>query len=115
MAQGDYDHAVALHEEAMAVCREMGHKQGVSASLRELGFVAYEQADYERAVRLHEQSLALAREFATMFGTSGTSAPWRTLCEGREISYARVCCWKRAWLCLVARRTRGASRARWQA
>jgi tetratricopeptide (TPR) repeat protein len=68
MAQGDYDHAVALHEEAMSVYREMGHKKGVSASLRELGFAAYEQGDYERAVRLHEHSLALAREFGTTFG-----------------------------------------------
>ncbi len=66
--QGDYDHAVALLEEAMSVYREMGHNKGVSASLRELGFVAYEQGDYERAVRLHEQSLALAREFGTPFG-----------------------------------------------
>jgi tetratricopeptide (TPR) repeat protein len=46
----------------------MGHKKGVSASPRELGFVAYEQGDYDRAVRLHEQSLALAREFGTTFG-----------------------------------------------
>ena len=68
MAQGDHDHAVALHEEGMSVYQEMGHKKGVSASLRELGFVAYEQGDYERAVRLHEQSLALAREFGTTFG-----------------------------------------------
>ena len=68
MAQGDHDHAVALHEEGMSVYREMGHKKGVSASLRELGFVAYEQGDYERAVRLHEESLTLAREFGTTFG-----------------------------------------------
>ena len=68
MAQGDHDHAVALHEEGLSVYREMGHKKGVSASLRELGFVAYEQGDYERAVCLHEESLTLAREFATTFG-----------------------------------------------
>jgi non-specific serine/threonine protein kinase len=54
----------------MAVYREMGHKKGVSASLRELGFVAYERGDYERAVRLHEQSLALARGFGTTFGVA---------------------------------------------
>ena len=68
MAQGDHDRAVALHEEAMTVYREMGHKKGVGASLRELGFAAYEQGDYERAVHLHEQSLALARKFGTTFG-----------------------------------------------
>ena len=66
--QGDHDHGVAQFEEAMSVYREKGHKKGVSASLRDLGFVAYEWGDYERAVRLHEQSLALAREFGTTFG-----------------------------------------------
>ncbi|HEY6711236.1 MAG TPA: tetratricopeptide repeat protein [Rubrobacter sp.] len=70
MAQGDYDHAVALHEESMSVYRDMGHKKGVSASLRELGFVAYEQGDYDRAVTLHEQSLDLAREFGNTFGVA---------------------------------------------
>jgi predicted ATPase/DNA-binding XRE family transcriptional regulator len=68
MVQGDHDHAVTRHEESMSVYREMGHKKGVSASLRELGLVAYERGDYERAVRLHEQSVALAREFGTTFG-----------------------------------------------
>jgi len=67
MAQGDHDRAAALHEEGLNVYREMGHKKGESASLRELGFVAYERGDYERAVRLQEQSLALAREFASTF------------------------------------------------
>jgi tetratricopeptide (TPR) repeat protein len=67
MAQGDHDRAAALHEEGLNVYREMGHKKGESASLRELGFVAYERGDYERAVRLQEQSLALARGFASTF------------------------------------------------
>jgi predicted ATPase/DNA-binding XRE family transcriptional regulator len=67
MAQGDHDRAVALHEEGLGVYREMGHKKGESASLRELGFVAYEREDYERAVRLHERSLVLAREYGNTF------------------------------------------------
>jgi tetratricopeptide (TPR) repeat protein len=67
MAQGDHDRAVALHEEGLDVYREMGHKKGESASLRELGFVAYEREDYERAVRLHERSLVLAREYGNTF------------------------------------------------
>ena len=66
--QGDYDHAVALHEGAMSVYREMGHNKGVGTSLRALGIVAYERGDYDRAVRLHEQALALNREFGTTFG-----------------------------------------------
>ena len=60
-------HAIGLPQTHRGY-REMGHKKGVSASLCELGFVAYEQGDYDRAVRLHEQSLDLAREFGTTFG-----------------------------------------------
>lgn len=63
--QGDYDRAVALYEEGMAVYRDLDYKKGVSASLRGLGVVACEQGDYERAARLHEQSLALARELGS--------------------------------------------------
>jgi predicted ATPase/DNA-binding XRE family transcriptional regulator len=70
MMQGDHDRAVSLHEGAMGVYGEMGHRKGVGASLRELGLVAYEQGDFERAVRLHERSLAFAREFATAFGVA---------------------------------------------
>lgn len=67
LVHGDHDHAATLHERAMSMYREMGHNRGMSASLRELGFVTYERGDYERAARLHEQSLTLAREFATTF------------------------------------------------
>jgi predicted ATPase/DNA-binding XRE family transcriptional regulator len=91
MAQGDYDHAVALHEEAMSVYREMGHKKGVSASLRELGFVAYEQGDYERAVSLHEQSLALAREFGTTFGIAWSLSALADAVRGQgDLRHARM-------------------------
>jgi len=91
MAQGDYDHAVALHEEAMSVYREMGHKKGVSASLRELGFVAYEQGDYERAVSLHEQSLALAREFGTTFGIAWSLRALADAVRGQgDLRHARM-------------------------
>ncbi len=59
---GDYDRAVALHEAGMAAYRDLDHKRGMSASLRQLGVVACAQGDYESGVRLHEQALALARE-----------------------------------------------------
>ena len=55
MAHGDHDRAVTLYKEAISAYREMGHEKGVSATLRDLGFVAYEKGDYERAVGLQEQ------------------------------------------------------------
>jgi tetratricopeptide (TPR) repeat protein len=108
MAQGDHDRAVTLYKEAISAYREMGDKKGVSATLRDLGFVAYEKGDYERAVALQEQSLALAREFGIVWSMRALADAVR----GREISDTRERCWKRAWLCLVARSMPSASRAR---
>jgi predicted ATPase/DNA-binding XRE family transcriptional regulator len=67
--QGDYDRAVALYEESLALYRNMGHRKGTTGPLRELGAVAYHQGDYERAVRLSEQALAISREFGSAFGS----------------------------------------------
>ena len=67
-AQGDYERAVALHEESLALRREGGDKKGIGASLHQLGIVAYERGDYEHAVGLHEQALALFREIQFAYG-----------------------------------------------
>jgi predicted ATPase len=91
MVQGDHDHAVRRHEESMSVYREMGHKKGVSISLRELGLVAYEQGDYECAVRLHEQSVALAQEFGTTFGIAWSMRALADAVRARgDLSRARM-------------------------
>ena len=67
--QGDYDRAVELYEESLALYKNMGHTKGTSGPLRELGLVAYHQGDYERAVRLSEQALAMSRESGSAFGS----------------------------------------------
>jgi len=67
--QGDYDRAVALYEESLALYRDLGDRKGTSGPLRELGAVAYHRGDYERAVRLSEQALAVARESGSTFGS----------------------------------------------
>jgi tetratricopeptide (TPR) repeat protein len=66
--QGDYDHAVALCEESLALYERMGHRKGTSGPLRELGVVAYHRGDYDRAVSLSEQALEVTREFGSTFG-----------------------------------------------
>lgn len=70
--QGDYDRAVALYEESLALYRNMGHKKDTSGPLRELGAVAYQRGDYDRAVRLNEQALIINREFDSRFGAGLT-------------------------------------------
>ena len=67
--QGDYDRAIELYEESLALYKNMGHTKGASGPLRELGVVAYHQGDYERAVRLSEQALAMSRESGSAFGS----------------------------------------------
>jgi predicted ATPase/DNA-binding XRE family transcriptional regulator len=67
--QGDYDRAVALCEESLALYERMGHRKGTSGPLRELGVVAYHRGDYDRAVRLSEQALDITREFGSTFGS----------------------------------------------
>ncbi len=54
---GDYDRAVALDEESLALYRDLGHSKGTHGPLRELGVVAYYRGDYDRAVLLTEQAL----------------------------------------------------------
>jgi predicted ATPase/transcriptional regulator with XRE-family HTH domain len=66
---GDYDRAVTLFEESLALYRNMGHRKGTSGPLRELGSVAYHRGDYDRAVRLSEQALAISRESGSAFGS----------------------------------------------
>jgi predicted ATPase/DNA-binding XRE family transcriptional regulator len=66
---GDYDRAVALFEESLALYRKIGHIKGTSGPLRELGAVAYHRGDYESAVRLSEQALAISRESGSAFGS----------------------------------------------
>ncbi|MGH3145725.1 MAG: tetratricopeptide repeat protein, partial [Rubrobacter sp.] len=71
-AQGDYDRAVVLFEESLALYQDLGDRKGTSGPLRELGIVAYHRGDYERAVRLNEQALAISREFGSSFGAALT-------------------------------------------
>jgi predicted ATPase/tetratricopeptide (TPR) repeat protein/DNA-binding XRE family transcriptional regulator len=67
--QGDYDRAVELYEESLALYRNMGHMKGASGPLRELGVAAYHQGDYDRAALLSEQALAISRESGSVFGS----------------------------------------------
>jgi predicted ATPase/DNA-binding SARP family transcriptional activator/tetratricopeptide (TPR) repeat protein len=60
--QGDYPAARALHEESLAIMRELDHRRGIAGSLNNLGNVAYEQADFPAARAFFAESLAIMRE-----------------------------------------------------
>ena len=61
-SQGDYAAARSLHEESLAIRRELGDKSGIAASLHNLGNVAYSQGEYAAARSLYEESLSIKRE-----------------------------------------------------
>jgi non-specific serine/threonine protein kinase len=68
--QGDYARARALHEESLALCRDLGQQEDMAISLCNLGLLAHAQGDYARARDLHEESLALFGELGDMRGTA---------------------------------------------
>jgi predicted ATPase/Tfp pilus assembly protein PilF/DNA-binding XRE family transcriptional regulator len=70
--QCDYPRATALHEEALALRRTLGDKQGIANSLLNLGLVAYRQGDYGRAAARHEESLKLARDLGDRRGIANS-------------------------------------------
>src|SRR5436190_479591 len=51
-----------LLEESLAICRELGDRQGAASSLQLLGFRAMVRAEWEVARSCYEESLALYTE-----------------------------------------------------
>ena len=65
---GDYVSARALAEEAVAMFRELGEKEGLGYSISNLGSIAHGQGGYAFAVPLHEESLAVFTQSANQRG-----------------------------------------------
>ena len=63
-----YESAQALHEEALAISREIGDRHGVAWSLHHLGNVTYDQVGFGAAKAFHEESLAIFRSLADRLG-----------------------------------------------
>jgi predicted ATPase/DNA-binding CsgD family transcriptional regulator len=63
-AQGDYDHARARHDEALAVAKAIDDTWGVGQALNNLGNIAHDQGEFDKAKMYHEQALAIFRELS---------------------------------------------------
>jgi predicted ATPase/class 3 adenylate cyclase len=59
-SQGDRERAERLHEESLALSRQLGDRDGIAWSLNNLGVVAINQGDLARARSLLEEHLSLA-------------------------------------------------------
>lgn len=66
--QGDTAHARSLHEEALAIRRELGDRLGVANSLSNLGSLALDRCDFAAAEALYEESIAIRRELGDRLG-----------------------------------------------
>ena len=66
--RGDYDRAVALHEESLALRRTLADRAGIAASLHNLSRVRIYQGDREGAETMCAESLALRRELGDVRG-----------------------------------------------
>jgi predicted ATPase/class 3 adenylate cyclase len=70
-AQSDWEAAVPLLEDALALFREQGRGREVVFALSELGYAALRRDDPKSAVALCEEALALARELGDPRAISG--------------------------------------------
>lgn len=66
--QADYEAARSLHEESLAVYRELGWESGIASALGNLANVAVEIGDYEVAGPKLEEALALYRKLGAQRG-----------------------------------------------
>jgi predicted ATPase len=66
--QGDYTSARSLHQECLAIQRELGDKLGISVSLNNLALLADKLGDYTEARSLHQQSLEIKQALGDQRG-----------------------------------------------
>lgn len=69
--QGDYSAARRLHEESLAILRELGDPRGIARSLINLGLVDFDQGDYQAARARFEEGLAIRRKLGGGQGIVG--------------------------------------------
>ena len=67
-AQGDYNRALDLHNEALAAARAIDDTWGVGQSLNNLGNIAHDQGEFDKATGYHEQALSIFRELGDRRG-----------------------------------------------
>ncbi len=70
--QGDFRQARTLYESALAAYRTLGDREGIAATLNNLGVAADGQGDYGRAEALYAESLALKRDLRDTRGVANS-------------------------------------------
>jgi predicted ATPase/class 3 adenylate cyclase/DNA-binding XRE family transcriptional regulator len=102
--QGDYEHAGALLQEGLALCRAEHDRRGVAAALNNLGIVARRQGEFKRAQTLLAEGLELRRELGDEHGIAGSLHNLGVLARHRGQYPSATTLLEE---CLAARRTLG--------
>jgi non-specific serine/threonine protein kinase len=66
--QGDWERALACHNESLARYRELGERPGIALALTNIAFLAHHRSDQARAAALYEESLSIYREISDFAG-----------------------------------------------
>ncbi len=82
--QSDYPATISFAGESLAICREVGDKQGAASALIKLGNAATEVGDYATALGFLEEALTIWRELEDKHGTARAliSFGWAALRPG---------------------------------
>ncbi|MGB8687552.1 MAG: tetratricopeptide repeat protein, partial [Microcoleus sp.] len=67
---GQFQRAIAFHEQSLEIKREIGDRQGEANSLGNLGNAYDSLGQYQRAIAFHEQYLEIEREIGDRVGES---------------------------------------------
>jgi non-specific serine/threonine protein kinase len=91
--QGDYERATTLCEQGLAMCRDLGDREGSAWLIIWLGVVAIPRGNYARATALLEESLSLCEALGDK-GLSSTALAWLAIVaryqndDGRAAAFA---------------------------
>ena len=69
---GQYQEAIALYEQYLAIAREIGDRRGEGNALGNLGIAYRNLGQYQEAIDLHEQALVISREIGDRRGEGST-------------------------------------------
>jgi tetratricopeptide (TPR) repeat protein len=90
--QARYQQAAEHHQQALALCREIGDRAGEADALTRLGLVYQQQGSYQQATEHHQQALALFRAIGHQDGEANVLddigvAYWHRGRYGQAVEY----------------------------
>ena len=84
----DLRKAEEKYRKSLAMFKKLGHRQGESEVLNDLGILYFDQREYDQAVEHHERSLEIKRKIGWSWGEGNTLANLGNL-YGRQQQYAK--------------------------